>query len=117
MVFAFISFAFAILFSTLSGLGYSVWIYSCFLTLREWQIVLYLLFLVVGVIYGITNIFTQPAEVLIFYIINLVFLCFAVYFCWLAYKAFRMSGGIHGGLSREERAKLKEESKEKSLKE
>ena len=115
ILFTFASFAFAIIFATMTGIIYSVWVYSVYLTLREWQVILYLLTLIFGIIYGIFNIFDEPAETLFFYILNIVFLCFAVYFVWMAYKAFRTSGGIYGGKSREERAKEKG-AKEKSLK-
>jgi hypothetical protein len=115
MIFSFVSFGFAIISATLTGIALSSWSYSCFLTLREWQIIIYMLFLVFGTIYGILNVFSQPTETLFFYIVNLVFYGFALYFCWLAYKQFRTSGGIYGGKSRAVRAKDKEEN-EKSLK-
>ena len=90
-------------FSMLSEIGYSAWAYSCFLTLREWQVILYLLLLLIGIINGFFNIFAFSTVSLLFYIVTLVFLGFALYFLFFAYKAFRMAGGIHGGVPKAKR--------------
>ena len=87
----------------ISELGLSTWSYSCFLTLREWQVIIYLLLLVVSVVNGIFNVFDFSTVGLLFYIVNLIYLVFALYFCFFAYKSFRMTGGIHGGVPKKKR--------------
>ena len=98
----------------LSELGLSAWCYSCYLTLKEWQVILYMLFLFIGLINGFINIFAFESVSLIFYIINLVYYGIAMYFAFMSYKNFRKSGGIHGGVSKKDRQK-QQQVKEKLL--
>ena len=87
----------------LSEIFYASWSYSCYLTLKEWQIIIYLLLLLLGLVNGFLNVFAFSTVSLLFYIITLVYLGFALWFAFFAYKAFRMTGGIHGGISKKER--------------
>ena len=64
---------------------------------------LYLLLLLIGIINGFLNIFAFSTVSLLFYIVTLVFLGFALYFLFFAYIAFRMAGGIHGGVPKAKR--------------
>ena len=98
-------------FPMLAEIGYATLIYSCYLTLREWEVVAYIALLAAGIIYGFVHIFAFSNVSLLFYIINLVFYCLALYWAYPAYRDFRKSGGIYGKgkhLLQQEK-KLKEE--------
>ena len=82
--------------SMISELLFAMWAYSTFLTLREWQVIMYVIGLFFALVYGIFHLFTYPKYSLLFYIINVIFLGLAFYFVVLAYKNFRYTGGIHG---------------------
>lgn len=85
----------------LSEIAIGVWCYSCFLTLREWQVIIYMIIVLTASIYGLINIFYFDQLNLLLYILNLMFYFIGLYFVLIAYKQFRLSGGIHGGKSRE----------------
>ena len=87
----------------LNELGLACWAYSTFLTLKEWQVILYMLFLFLGIVFGFLNIFAFSTLSLLFYIVNLVYYAFALYFTFISYRNFRKSGGIHGGVSKKQR--------------
>lgn len=80
----------------LAEIGYVTWSYACYLTLREWEVIGHMIFLSLGIVYGFINIFAFEQISLLFYIINLVFYCFALYYVFNAYKDFRRAGGIYG---------------------
>lgn len=58
-----------------------------------------------AVIQGTLDIFSYTGLDLLFYIPNLVYYGLSLYFTGLAYKAFRLTGGIHGGQSKTDREK------------
>ena len=74
--------------SMMCELFYSVWCYSCYLTLRERQIVFYMVTIAFGIIYGFLNVFSSTLTTvsLLFYIINLIYYCMALFYCWAAYS-------------------------------
>ena len=43
----------------LAEIGFSLWAFSCYLTLREWEVVVYLVALLGSIIYGVLNLFGQ----------------------------------------------------------
>ncbi len=43
----------------LTELGFVIWTFSCYLTLREWEIILYLVALSCAAIYGLLNLFAN----------------------------------------------------------
>ena len=77
-------------------LFFVAWTYSCFLTLHEWQIVIYLLLLLFGIAHGVLNIFAFQDISLLFFILCFIFYSFAFYFVGSGYVHFRQAGGIHG---------------------
>lgn len=79
-------------------IGYGVWTYSAYLTLKEWQVVLYAITLFFGICYGFFNLFSHNDLNLLFYILNLIYYGCALFFLLRAYKNFRVTGGIHGKL-------------------
>ncbi|CDW88769.1 UNKNOWN [Stylonychia lemnae] len=83
-------------YSMLMEVAYAVWLYSCYLTLKEWQVVLYIIALFFGFAHGIFNLFQFSDMRLLFYIINLVYYGCALFFIIKNYKDFRVTGGIHG---------------------
>lgn len=94
----------------LSELGFIIWTFSCYLTLREWEIIMYFVALTCGTIYGLLNLFSAKNISLLFYILNEIFYFSALYFGTLAYKDFRMSGGIHGTNGRTRKGDKKKKS-------
>ena len=101
--------------TTMTELGFSLWSFSCFLTLREWSIIIYMIMLLFSAIYGILNIFTIGTIGLLFYIMNLMFYILALYYILGAYKHFRDAGGIHGTKGKMTSSTYKKENK-KNLK-
>lgn len=75
---------------------YAAWTYSAYLTLKEYQVVLYIVTLFMGIAYGFFNLFKHNDLNLLFYILNLVYYGCALFFVAKAYKTFRITGGIHG---------------------
>jgi len=72
--------------------------YSCYLTVREKEIVIYLFLLVIG---SLEDIFSLRKDVLgnlqvLGKIINLVSYCLLLYVVGKCYYSFRHSGGLHG---------------------
>ena len=60
-----------------------------------------MLFLLGGVIYGIIGMLYKTNvnfNNMLFYIMSEVYYVLALYFLFLAYKNFRLTGGIHGAL-------------------
>jgi hypothetical protein len=80
----------------LAAVFYANWAYACYLTLRQWELIVYMLTLVLGVFFGTVHIFYFDRLSLLFYIINLVVNSFAVYFLFNAFKEYRRAGGIKG---------------------
>lgn len=72
-----------------------------FLTLKEWQVLFYLVTLFFGSVHGIFRLFQYSELNLLFFILKLIYYCCALYFVALAYKKFRVTGGIHGKLGRQ----------------
>ena len=92
MIFFLLSLAFIGFWPMLSDLLYSCLVYSIYLTLSKWAITFYEITLVGGIIYGILSLFpfTQTAQ-LLFYVLNLIFYGFALFFVWNANRLYRMS--------------------------
>jgi hypothetical protein len=44
-------------FPMIAEIGYITLIYTCYLTLREWEVVIYITVLATGIVYGFINIF------------------------------------------------------------
>ena len=84
----------------LQNIAFGFWSYSCFLTLKEWQVIIYIIGLFFGIAHGIFSIFQYSQLRLLFFILHLIYLSFALYFTVRAYKNFRVTGGIHGKLGR-----------------
>ena len=82
--------------SMITELMYGSWAYSCYLTLNECQILIYMIALLINTAVGIFKLSTVSNGgniVLLFYIANLIFYMMALYFMFFRYKAFRFSGG------------------------
>ena len=97
--------------SMISEIVYGCWAYATYLTLREWQVVIYIFAMCINVIYGVFHLFIYAKINLLFYILNVVFIGLASYFTMMAYRQFRFSGGIHGGPHASMKEKLLEEGK------
>jgi hypothetical protein len=76
------------------------WVYSCYLTLHEWAIVVYLITLVFGITHGFLSIFAFTDVSLLFFILLLVFYFLSFYGTGTRYLTFRAHGGIHGNIGR-----------------
>jgi len=87
--------------SMLQDIFYSCWTYSAFLTLKEWQVILYIVTLFFGSCHGIFNLFMYSELNLLFFILKLIYYVCALYFVARAYRNFRVTGGIHGKLGRQ----------------
>ena len=74
------------------------WSYSVYLTLNEWKVLLYFLFLAAatlsGLIYGIEQ--KKDGVQKMGLIVNCCFYCANIYFIGTAYWSFRKTGGIKG---------------------
>jgi hypothetical protein len=82
--------------SMLFEIALGLWSYSCHLTLREWQCLLYIVGLLIGILHGLFSIFYFSKINLLFFILNIVLLCIAFWFVCRRYYKFRVAGGIHG---------------------
>lgn len=81
--------------SMLLELVFGAWGYSCYLTLNSCQILVYLLAMLCSTAYGAFNIFDNRNNVaMLFYISNLVFYIFAVYFGFMKFTQFRRAGAL-----------------------
>mmetsp|Transcript_35240 Transcript_35240/g.25693 ORF Transcript_35240/g.25693 Transcript_35240/m.25693 type:complete len:125 (+) Transcript_35240:266-640(+) len=82
---------------------FACWSYSCYLTLKEWQIVVYLVMLAAGVIQAFCNVFGDNTGTLqqVGLMVNICFYVFAGYYVGRKYYFFRLTGGIHGTGPRE----------------
>ena len=98
--------------SMLTELLYGSLAYSCYLTLSHCSIIVYMIALLLNTTLGILNIIGKHKSTyaLFFYIINLIFYGFALYFLYFKYNAFRKSGGVSN--SKEEKL-LKNKDKSK----
>eukprot|EP00347_Sterkiella_histriomuscorum_P008650 403344285 len=83
-------------YSMIQEILYAAWTYSAYLTLKEYQTVIYIVTLFMGIAYGFFNLFSHNDLNLLFYILNLVYYGCALFFVAKAYKTFRITGGIHG---------------------
>lgn len=99
----------------LAEIGYSLWVYSCFLTLREWSVISYCTCLAFGLVFGIMNLFDYANIKILFYLLNEIFYAFALYYTVNAYKDFRFSGGIHGTNGKVEKKSFKNRTIEDRL--
>lgn len=84
----------------LTELFFVSWVYTCYLTLHEWAIILYMLTLLLGMTHGFINIFAYKDVSLLFFILLLVFYFLSFYFTGSRYITFRGHGGIHGNVGR-----------------
>ncbi len=85
--------------SMISEIIFSLWAYSCYLTLKEPFIVLYLLGLIMGIIYGVIGMMYKTNinfNNMLFYIMAEVYYVLAFYYLGRTYLSFRKAGGIHG---------------------
>lgn len=78
----------------LADLGYSLFVYSVYLTLYRPMIMLYMVVLFAGIGLGLWYIypFDQYSESTILYISNLVLYGFMLYFTFLKYRAYTKAG-------------------------
>ena len=82
----------------LSEIFFASWTYSCYLTLSEWQIILYLIALSFGILHGVFTIFQYGEISLLFFIILLCFYGLSIMVISRRYRKFRSAGGIHGNV-------------------
>ena len=76
----------------------AAWSYSVYLTLNEWKVGMYFLFLFASTFSGLFYGLEQKKESIqkMGLIINCSFYCLNIYFIGQAYYSFRKSGGIKG---------------------
>ena len=91
------------------------WVYTCYLTLHEWAIVVYLFALVIGMIHGVFSVIDYEDVSLLFFIILLVFYALCFFYTGKRYMTFRSHGGIHGTVDRVVRKSKKSAVREKML--
>lgn len=95
---------------------YGSWAYSCYLTLNECQMIIYMVALLANTAISLLNmsqVTKQNNIKLLFYIANLFFYILALYFMFMRYKAFRLAGGRMGNSKHEKLIDKKDKKKKK----
>ena len=82
----------------LVNLTMSAWVYSCFLTVRETCVIIYIVLTIFASLECTASLFQGGLGNLQLFgkMINLASHCFLVYLVTRAYYFFRKSGGLHG---------------------
>merc|ERR1712224_784312 len=75
--------------SMISEVAFAILCYSCYLTLREWTIILYWALLFLSIFLGIMNLFEYRNIRILFYILNEIFYGVAIYYVGIKYRKFR----------------------------
>ena len=87
-----VSLAFIGFWPMVSDLLYGLFAYSIYLTLHKFSIMLYIISLGFGVLYGLWNIFPfEETSQLLFYTLNLLFYGFGCFFVWNSNRRYRES--------------------------
>lgn len=81
------------------------WVYSSYLTLSEWQVIVYEIVLLFGIVHGALSIFSFNNINLLFFILLLIFYGLCFFYTGQRYLTFRAHGGIHGNVGRIEKKK------------
>jgi hypothetical protein len=69
------------------------WAYSCYLTIRNWQIIVYIILMTIIIINGGFNFASYDSWKLLPLIIKLVIYALMIILVWKAWRAFRNFGG------------------------